>query len=422
MKQIIPLVFIHLSIVCGCMQLQAQHAAPYTPQLYPDRIFLNVTEDASQSIAVSWRTSTLVTESRLEIVEAADNPDAIKKAISHPAITESISFNNIQANFHAVKVSALQPNTLYMYRVGQGNYWSEWFHVKTADKFPKKFSFIYLGDVQEGMRSLWPRVIRQAYTQVPDARLIVYAGDLVNKGASDREWGELCYGGSFIHGSIPGLPSPGNHEHYSENDVQELTPFWQAHFALPDNGPDSLKETVFYSDVQGVRFISLNTQMMKHSEEKLRQQIVWLHKVLKNNPNKWTCIIFHHPVYAVNAKRDNKILRNNFQPIFDQYKVDLVLQGHDHVYGRGMKKIKQYGSEIPSGTMYVVSMSGSKMYPEVEKEWMDKGVGNLQLYQIITVDGDLLTYKSYTATGTVFDQFQLMKQKGKPNKLIEIKK
>lgn len=419
MKRIIQIVFIHLSIVYGCTQLQAQRATTYAPQIYPDRIFLNVTEDASQSIAVSWRTSTLVKESLLEIMEATDDPEAVKKATSHLALTKNISFKDIEANYHFVKVSSLQPNTLYMYRVGQGDYWSEWFQVKTAYKIAKKFSFIYLGDVQEGMRSMWPRVIRQAYTQAPDAKLIVYAGDLVNNGASDQEWGEFFYGGSFIHGSIPGLPSPGNHEHYSENDVQKLTPLWQAHFAPPDNGPYSLKETVFYSDVQGVRFISLNTQMMKHSEEKLRQQIEWLHKVLKNNPNKWTCIIFHHPVYSVNAKRDNKILRNNFQPIFDQYKVDLVLQGHDHVYGRGMKKINQYGSTIPSGTMYVVSMSGSKMYPKVEKDWMDRGTGDIQLYQIITVDGDLLTYKSYTATGTIHDQFQLKKQKGKPNKLIE---
>src|SRR5690606_40253187 len=77
--------------------------------------------------------------------------------------------------------------------------------------------FIYLGDVQAGTRSLWPRVIREAYTKMPDARLIMYAGDIVNRGNNDWEWGDLFYGGSFIHSSIPSMPSPGNHE-YSRTD------------------------------------------------------------------------------------------------------------------------------------------------------------------------------------------------------------
>lgn len=72
-----------------------------------------------------------------------------------------------------------------------------------------------------------------------------------------------------------------------------------------------------------------------------------------------------------------------------------------------------------SGTMYIISMSGSKMYKENEKPWMDKDGGHLQLYQLITVEGNTLSYKRYAASGDPYDSFKMVKQKGKKNKLVE---
>lgn len=418
-----PLVLLTISLVTGLFTLaQSATENPYPASLFPDRIFLNVTEDGSTSIAASWRTSTAVTENFLEILAAVDDPLLIKNAASHKAVTEHFTLNTIQANYHSVIVKNLQPSTLYMYRVGNGNYWSEWFHIRTAGKPGEKFSFIYMGDVQVGMRTLWPRVIREAYAKVPDAKLILYAGDIVNRGLNDHEWGELFYGGSFIHSMIPGLPSPGNHEHADNAaGVNVITTLWRPQFILPDNGPEGLEETCYYADVQGVRFISLNSQSIWFGGELMQKQIDWLHKILNNNPNKWTCITFHHPVYSIKANRDNENMRTKFQPIFDQYKVDLVLQGHDHAYARGMKNVPMPGQKNTSGTMYVVSVAGSKMYEENKQDWMDKSAGHTQLYQVITVEGDKLSYNSYTATGKLFDAFDLVKQKGKINKIVERK-
>jgi len=114
-------------------------------------------------------------------------------------------------------------------------------------------------------------------------------------------------------------------------------------------------------------------------------------------------------------------MRDNFKPLFDKYNVDLVMQGHDHAYARGMKKIEGVNGKPPSGTMYVVSVSGSKMYEENTKAWMDKNGGHTQLYQLITVEGNKLVYKCYTAAGALYDSFELIKQKGKINKLVETK-
>ncbi len=406
-----------------CTHLDAQSENPYPPALFPDRVVLNVTEDPATSIAVNWRTSTEAAESYIEILPAVSDPALTKDAPRTKAITEPFELKGIRSHFHAAVVKSLTPNTLYMYRVGNNEHWSEWFHIRTAGNPGEKFSFIYMGDVQQGMRTFWPRMAREAYLKAPDARLIMYAGDIVNRGLNDHEWGELFYGGGFIHSTIPGMPSPGNHEHAdNEQGVNVITPLWRAQYNLPENGPKGLEETVYYTDIQDVRFISLNSQEIWFGNEKMQQQIEWLHQVLSNNPKKWTIITFHHPVHSISARRDNKNLREKFQPIFEQYKVDMVLQGHDHAYARGMKNVPMpEGFSGTTATAYVVSMCGSKMYNNETHKWMDKIGTNVQLYQIITADGNKLLYRCYTATGELFDSFDLVKRKGKNNKMVEKK-
>ncbi|MFT3701577.1 MAG: metallophosphoesterase family protein [Agriterribacter sp.] len=414
-------IFLATIILSCCYHIgNAQSAInPYPPGAVPDRIVLNVTEDPSTSFAINWRTCDTVRKGIVEIMETSSDPAAISKATQHIAASEPFQFENISATYHSVLIKNLAPKTAYMYRVGQGADWSEWFHVKTAGKPSDKLSFIYLGDVQVGIKSLWSSLIREAFVKMPDANAILYAGDIINRGNSDSEWGELFYGGNFILSMIPGMMSPGNHEYTKTND--KLCPFWRPQFTLPENGPDSLKETCYYSDIQGMRFISLNSNQAEESKEDLESQVKWLEATLKNNPNKWTCVVFHHPLYSISATRDNPWMRDNFKPLFDKYKVDLVMQGHDHAYARGMAKIEGANGQLPSGTMYVVSVSGAKMYEENTKPWMDKMGGHTQLYQLITVEGNTLTYKCYTATGLLYDSFELVKQKGKINRLIDKK-
>src|SRR5690606_34617836 len=92
-----------------------------------------------------------------------------------------------------------------------------------------------------------------------------------------------------------------------------------------------------------------------------------------------------------------------------------------HAYGRGMVNNIPTGysvSDKVSGTMYVVSVSGPKMYDVSNDPWMDRKARNTQLFQIISIDGDVLSFQSFTADGILYDAFDLVKQQDKPNKLI----
>lgn len=418
-KNILVVLFLVFSSGISYAQLEIL----YTPKPFPDRIALNVTNDLSTSAAISWRTTDTTRVNYVEIAPADADPRFVQNVQRFKANSELLSVEDTPpAVYHSYEVTDLTPDTKYAYRVGAGAYWSEWIHFTTANRGSDKLQFLYFGDVQVNMRSLWSRVIPEVYRKAPEARLAVYAGDLINRANRDVEWGEFFDAGRGFHASIANIATPGNHDHY-DNDQKEntISKFWRSHFNLPLNGPEGLEETCYYADVQGVRFISLNSDQAEESDKYLKVQKEWMEKVLANNPNKWTVVTFHHPIFSPKRTRDNKRMRETFKPMLDKYKVDLVLQGHDHTYARGMSKIPMKRRGESSGTMYVVSVSGPKMTgSHVEKsDWMDRKAIFTQLFHVVEIDGDTLNFKSYTAVGDLYDEFDLKKQPGTINLLID---
>ena len=104
---------------------------------------------------------------------------------------------------------------------------------------------------------------------------------------------------------VPSIPAAGNHE-YSKivrGEAKGLSQYWKPQFALPENGPGQLKENVYYTDYQGMRIIALDTNLRGND---LDMQMQWLDEVLTNNPNTWTSITFHHPIFSYTPGRNTK--------------------------------------------------------------------------------------------------------------------
>ena len=205
-----------------------------------------------------------------------------------------------QVHCHTVVFEGLEPGADYLYRVGDGVNWSEWIRFTTAKDEPAPFSFIYFGDAQNDLKAHWSRVIRQAYSDAPQAKFLLHAGDLINRGDADAEWGEWFRAGGWVNAMMPTLATPGNHEYgRSLSEGRGLSEHWRPQFAFPENGPEGLEESVYFVDYQGVRFVSLN------SNEQQEEQVEWLRRVLADNPNRWTILTFHHPIYSAAKGRDN---------------------------------------------------------------------------------------------------------------------
>lgn len=399
--------------------IHAQTTDPFPPSPVPDRIILSWSDTPATTQSVNWRTDVSVNKSWAEIAPASGHPNFINKVDTAWATIEFLASNMNVAHYHSATFKNLKPATKYAYRVGNGSYYSEWFHFTTASADEAPFSFLYFGDAQNDIKSLWSRCIREAFVTEPQISFLLHAGDLINRANNDYEWGEWCYAGGWIYGMKSNISTPGNHEYWRDDQRNgHLSHHWRPTFTLPENGPEGMEETVYYIDYQGTRIISLDSPAGLYSEENLANQKIWLEQVLLNNPNKWTIVTHHHPIYSTAFGRDNTKLRTELQPIYEKYGVDLILQGHDHTYGRG-HNIEFGKTHRDLGPTYVVSVSGPKMYDLGFGEWLERAASNTQLFQIISVNGNTLSYKAYTASGELYDGFDLEKQTDRTNKFVD---
>ncbi len=274
---------------------------------------------------------------------------------------------------------------------------------------------------------MWSRTIRAAYAKAPDARFIAHAGDLVAEGYDERLWGEWSDALGFISATVPSLPVPGNHDLHrapgspDAKSTLSVSPIWNMQFALPDNGPDApeLKGQSYFMDYQGVRFIALDVNVFANeafdSQAKQRvwdAQVNWLNKILASNPNHWTIVVQHQPLFAMAKGRDYQEMRAVLAPLYEKYGVDVVLQGHDHHYSR-THKIAQGRIVDPSapGVIYAISVSGPKMYEvqEPNRKLMANVVEQTQCFQVVEVTPSALKYVAYSADGAIADKFELRK-------------
>lgn len=419
---------LYRSLVCriffvtALMWAGAANAQPNLPSPLPDRVILNLTEETSTSVAVTWRTDTTINTGKVELQPSAPMivPDG---SITFYATTSTGTYKwegepEIVSNNHSAVLTGLEPGKKYSYRVGSDGFWSEWFDFQTPSNKSSDFSFIYFGDPQNDIKSQWSRVIRNAYKHEPDCAFMLYCGDLINRPNRDSEWHEWFGAGSFIYGKVPQAMTPGNHDY----EGLTLAPHWNAQFTQPFNGPAGLEGTCFFTDYKNLRLISLNTaagsELRNDENSYLEAQTAWLDSVLKANTKEWVIVITHLPIYSPKENRDNYHIRNSFQPIMEKYGVDLVLTGHDHAYSRGRASDNP---ETERPIVYVVSVSGPKMYEVGDnKEWIEHKGANKQLYQIINIEDDELLFKAFTVDGKLFDQFMLKKDGKRTGKFIEM--
>lgn len=396
--------------------------------LPPEHVVLNWDDAPETSQNVTWRTLSPATDPVAEIALATAVPyDTVGLRTIGAEVQPVTTLEGEKYTYYTAYIKGLKPNTLYRYRVGsEQNGFSAWYQFTTAAEPPAPFSFLYVGDIQNDIRSWGTRTVWEAFKKAPDARFMLFAGDCVDHGHSASEWNEWFGMLGQISAQMPIVPVTGNHEYdplHPDAEDESISLFWQPQFALPKNGPEGMEESVYYIDYPDMRLIVLNSLLGISNEEALRRQTEWLRSVLENNPQKWTVVSFHHPFFSARdgSHGDYPSLREYWWPLLEEYKVDLALMGHDHMYGRSSHQRKNI--TVPAGytgPVYVVSIAGPKMYGmKTEKRWMDRAAVNAQLYQVVTINGDTLEFRTYTVANTLYDSFTLYKTSEGYNRIEE---
>ena len=390
----------------------------YVPTVFPDRIIVSPAQEAS-GLSVAWRTDATVQSPLLEIVPAGDSPD-MGAPRQVRAISRELRTENGVAHHHRADVDGLLPDALYAWRVKGGGTWSAWHHTRTAPAAGKPLTLLYFGDTQNKNVSLTTRVVREAMRHAPDARLALFAGDLVSggDGEDDNEWGEWFEANGALPTSMAVAPAPGNHEYFEEfedtpRERRVLGAHWPVQFALPGNGAPGAERTTYWFDYQDVRVAVIDgTSALDLGTAKAQAR--WLDGVLSSSPHRWNIVVTHQPFYSPRSGRDNALLRKHLLPVIRRHAVDLVLQGHGHVYGRRLP------GEAPT-PVFVVSVAGAKQYrlSDEARSTMRPVAEDTQLFQVLHIDGARLRYEARTATGRLYDAFELVDD-GKAKTLVDL--
>ena len=106
-------------------------------------------------------------------------------------------------------ITGLTADTSYVYRVGSAEAWSETLSFTTAAD-SDTFSFLYLGDVQEGYEE-WEDLLDFIKQNHPQIKFSLLGGDLAN---NDNEWGQFLTAASPYFSQVPMMPTLGNHDGY----------------------------------------------------------------------------------------------------------------------------------------------------------------------------------------------------------------
>lgn len=390
--------------------------------------------DDIDSRGFAWQTSKEITESNLLVVK--DEGQTVNWNSVTPIKGTYKDFYDSGYRCHKAQVTDLAAGN-YLYKVGGNNVYSEVGKFTIDNSNDNKVSFTYVTDSQETSVAGFENFNKTLTTAVKyNPNFIAFAGDLVDNshaGWSDdyskivmEEWSYAFDTTKSVTMNYPMMSASGNHERGGFSFVEHNNIDYDK--ALSTGG--------YYSfDYENVHFTVLDTNVFEDGNQpEIDAQLAWLEEDLANTDKAWKIVMMHIGVYSTGDHSNDssvKKIRDILPPILSKHKVDLVLQGHDHVYTRTMpylygegengkvvnrneKFVKEDGinwSLEPDGTYYItINYAGTKNYPPVDYDTsrIFPGVSPVngkvmsqevkdRMFAHIEIDGNKLLLKSYLA-------------------------
>lgn len=365
--------------------------------------------------------------------------------------------------YYKADVTGLDAGAVYSYQIGSNSKWYGPFEFTTKPAQINSFSFIGVSDPQgsnESDYTYFKSDIDAAIADCPNAAFIVNLGDLVNNGYDEQQW-KWHFGSlkGYVE-NIPYMGVVGNHDAYnptdkdpSSDDMWDAVENFSLHFNHPDNGAEAMAkispsdmttqwfrdiaenlEDTFYSfDYGNAHFAVLNTAAEvslggtngANYRKILQIQREWLKSDLKQTDAKWKIVLLHMGGYRADSWRTDIGSVEYFGDIIDDNCVDLVLEGHDHIYMRTYPIIKGdikngVHKEIDSaflGTTYtVLGAAANKRYdssnlkgPGEHVYIYENTVNNQPVYCVFNINDERIEVVAKQLDGTVLDEYSVVK-------------
>ncbi len=296
------------------------------------------------------------------------------------------------------------PNSTIYYKLYNSDtkVWDAQRTYKTApDPDLEKYTFLALGDSRSDMLT-WSQIAAKANSKNSDFAL--FTGDVVNSGAVNSDWNEWYNNGTqYIQNNII-YHCLGNHDNIDPTKYLN-------NFEMPQANGSKL----YYSFTYGNSvFICLN------SENPATAQYNWLINTLQANQSKrWKVVFFHSPFFSIgpHGKEMNNYL-NTWWKAFDDYGVDIIFNGHDHMYERTKPinrnistsaPVATYGSNPGQGRCQIVcGGAGAPLYTGTANWFIEKYQSKYNFCKI-NINGTELIDSTFDNTGALIETFTIAK-------------
>lgn len=283
----------------------------------PRNLHLTIAGNASSSVVVQWSTdaATKATEVRF-----GDSPAKLDKV----ARGFSFEYGAAGRRQHEVHLCGLEPGRTYYYDAGGSKARSTVYKVTTAPDAATNVKVLVAGDTRTNP-DVWANIAKIAIAQ--GATALVMTGDAVASGGVQSQWDALFDGAPDLFAQLPGIWAHGNHESLDES--------YFAQFALPDNGSASGVEEWYATTYGPIRFVVLNDTVASASTITGTER-TFLDATLKavdRVRTPFVVALHHQPIYTTSSGHPPATeLRAAWTPLYDQYHVNAVLNGHVHSY------------------------------------------------------------------------------------------
>jgi len=311
----------------------------------PRQVHLSI-GNRSDSIFVTWQTRSEDPESFCEY-----GLDLSYGRSSSGSISGSAPF------VHSVEIRSLASDTVYHYRCGDSKYGYTEDVTFSTKSSGSPFIFTVYGD--QGTSSQARSIV--SAMKESGSTLHLHTGDLSYAGKNSFLWNSWFDIIEPIASRVPYMTAVGNHEY---DDDPSLSAY-RDKFVLPND------ERWYSFDWGNTHFISLDLGP-SYASPIGNERLEWLRNDLarsSNNPSiSWIIVFTHFPLYSSGSSHGSDVShRSVLVPIFEEFGVNIVFSGHEHVYERTHPIMSEKVTDFnpgsysnPQGIIYVITGGGGR--------------------------------------------------------------
>ena len=241
---------------------------------------------------------------------------------------------------------------------------------------------------------------------------LIHTGNLTHSGLNADANAEFFIPFQNLLRHTPLFVALGPNEYGPDRNDRGSKSFFQTNYRRFHDMPWSNATPKYYSfDTANARFIFLDTNVAEGAvwapeitEESA--QIAWLKSTLASATEKWKIVVMNAPAYSSGARGPNTEVFLNLVKIFEDYRVNLVLQGGDADYERTFPMFR--GEAKPRGITYVTL--GTAAGKPTKRENPDPSTARFvsaRHYAAVKIVDRKLSVKVYSDKGKQLDSFDL---------------